>query len=85
MSQSEIVRHLDVEHSFQTGRARISEFESGTREPSLLILLAYARVARVHLEILIDDEVTLPDKLPGNFNFDRYKKKLESLRSFGEI
>jgi len=85
MSQSAMLRQLGAEHSLQTARARISEFESGTREPSLLILLAYARVARIHLEILIDDEATLPNKLPGNFNFDRYKKKLESLRSFGEI
>jgi len=39
-------------------------------------LLAYAYVARVHLEILIDDEATLPKNLPGNFNFARYKQKL---------
>ncbi len=72
MSQSEMLRHLGAEHSFQT--ARISEYESGAREPSLWILLAYARVARVHLESLIDDEATLPDTIPGNFNFARYRK-----------
>lgn len=71
LSQSEMSRHLGAEHSF---RARISEYESGAREPSLWILLAYGRVARVHLEALIDDEAALPDKLPGNFSFDRYKK-----------
>lgn len=84
MSQSEMLRHLGTEHSVQTARSRISEYESGKREPSLLILLAYARVARVHLETLIDDEATLPDKLPGKFNFDRYKKKLGFPRPFGE-
>ena len=69
LSQSEMLRRLRVEHSVQT--ARISEYESGAREPSLWILLAYGRVAQVHLESLIDDEAILPDKLPGNFIFIR--------------
>lgn len=78
LSQSEMLQHLGAEHSFQT--ARISEFESGAREPSLWILLAYGRVARVHLESLVDDEATLPDTIPGNFNFDRYKQKVGNSR-----
>ena len=41
------------------------------REPSLLILLAYARVARVHLEVLVDDAVDLPARLPGTIIYDR--------------
>lgn len=73
LSQSEMLRRLGGRKGMF--RARISEFETGTREPSLWILLAYARVARVHLEILIDDEATLPNKLPGNFDFSRYKQK----------
>lgn len=44
---------------------RISEYESGRREPSLSMLLAYARVAGVHLEDIVNDYVELPDKLPG--------------------
>jgi len=74
LSQSELLRRLGAEHSFSP--ARISEYETGAREPSLWVLLAYGRVARVHLEALIDDEATLPNKLPGNFNFARYKQNL---------
>lgn len=37
----------------------ISEFESGRREPSLLVLLEYARAGKVSLERLIDDELNL--------------------------
>jgi transcriptional regulator with XRE-family HTH domain len=73
LTQAEMLRGLGAEHSFST--ARISEYESGAREPSLWVLLAYGRVARVHVESLIDDEATLPDKLPGNFNFARHKQK----------
>jgi transcriptional regulator with XRE-family HTH domain len=44
----------------------ISEFERGRREPSLLVLLQYARAASVVVEALIDDQLELPDpKSPG--------------------
>ena len=42
----------------------ISEFESGRREPSLLFLLAVARLSGISMETLVDDEENLPNKLP---------------------
>lgn len=69
LSQSEMLRRLGVEGSFSP--ARISEYESGVREPSLSLLLAYASVAAVHLESIIDDNLLLPEKLPGTFNYRR--------------
>jgi transcriptional regulator with XRE-family HTH domain len=41
----------------------ITRYESGNRVPSLLVLLAYSRVASISLEILIDDELILPKNL----------------------
>jgi hypothetical protein len=41
------------------------------REPSLLVLLAYARLARVHLEDIVDDAIDLPARLPGRVIYDR--------------
>lgn len=38
----------------------VSQFENGTREPSLLVLLAYARLAGTSTDILIDDRQDLP-------------------------
>ena len=73
LSQSEMLRRLGVE-SFSSP-ARISEYESGIREPSLFLLLGYASVARVHLEYLIDDDALLPEKLPGTFDYRRSKPK----------
>ena len=63
LSQSELVRRLDPSETMHY--SRISEFELGRREPSLLTLLAYARVAGIHLEDLVDDNVELPSQLPG--------------------
>ena len=74
LSQSEMLRCLGAEKSFSA--ARISEYESGIREPALWVLLAYGRVAGIHLESLVDDEAVLPDKLPGSFKFRRLHQKL---------
>ena len=41
----------------------ISEMERGRREPPLKLLLAYARVVRVSTDVLIDDELELPQKV----------------------
>jgi transcriptional regulator with XRE-family HTH domain len=63
LSQTEMLRRLGLEEEMLY--ARISEYETGQREPSLLTLLAYSRVAGVHMEDIADDEVDLPAKLPA--------------------
>ena len=64
LSQSEMLRCLDAEELMHYGR--ISDYELGKREPALWILLAYARVAGIHLEDIVDDNISLPLELPGN-------------------
>jgi transcriptional regulator with XRE-family HTH domain len=49
----------------------ISEYETGKREPSLLTLLQYARLAGTSIDILVDDELELPKKLPSKANHKR--------------
>ncbi|MDQ3816195.1 MAG: helix-turn-helix domain-containing protein [Acidobacteriota bacterium] len=61
LSQNQLIRRLGFEELVQ---GTISAFESGGREPSLLVLLAYARAANVSVESLIDDTLDLPNKLP---------------------
>ncbi len=38
----------------------ISRYETGQREPTLLVLLEYARLAGVSTDVLIDDKLNLP-------------------------
>jgi transcriptional regulator with XRE-family HTH domain len=45
--------------------AHVSGFERGEREPPLPVLLRYARLAGVCLDVLVDDELELPAKLPA--------------------
>jgi transcriptional regulator with XRE-family HTH domain len=55
VSQSEMLRLLNA----QISTARVSEYESGIREPNLLTLLAYSRAANIPVEQIIDDELTI--------------------------
>lgn len=62
LSQSEMLRRLEVED--QIDYTAISKYELGRNEPSLIILLQYARVANLSTDALIDDALDLPAKLP---------------------
>ena len=63
LSQSEMLRRLGFEDVLDY--KRISEYELGKNEPPLAVLLSYARAAGVCVDVLIDDELDLPDKLPA--------------------
>src|SRR5690348_10156532 len=47
----------------------ISQYETGKLEPSLLVLLKYARHAGVSTDILIDDDLDLPGRLRSSSKY----------------
>ena len=63
LSQSEMFNRLGLEDG--TSYKNISAYELGKSEPTLPVLLRYARVANVSTDVLIDDNVDLPAKLPA--------------------
>src|SRR5947209_15878429 len=64
LSQAELVRWLGYERELSANH--ISKFELGKREPSLPVLLAYARAVGTSMDVLVDDELDLPARLPGS-------------------
>lgn len=70
LSQNEMVRRLGFENELL--REDISRFERGVGgEPPLGIILRYARVISTtghgeFLEVIIDDELDLPEKIPAD-------------------
>lgn len=63
LSQSGMIRLMGAEDFM--AQNTISEYELGKREPPLLVLLKYAEVAGVCLDVLANDNLDLPDKLPA--------------------
>lgn len=61
LSQTEMLKRLGYEG--RIAYHRISNYELGTGEPPLPVLLAYARLAKISTDVLIDDERDLPERL----------------------
>jgi transcriptional regulator with XRE-family HTH domain len=73
LSQSEMLRRLGFDGVMDY--KRISQFELGNTEAPLPVLLQYARIAGIHLEDLVDDELDLPDQIPGRISYEGRKRK----------
>ncbi|HET6977216.1 MAG TPA: helix-turn-helix transcriptional regulator [Pyrinomonadaceae bacterium] len=54
MSQSEVAEYLELKDY-----CVVSKYELNKNEPPLVVLLAYAKLAGVPVESLIDDQITV--------------------------
>jgi transcriptional regulator with XRE-family HTH domain len=55
LSQPQIAKRLGIQEY-----TNVSKYERDINEPSLMIVLAYARLAEIPVEYLIDDRLDLP-------------------------
>jgi transcriptional regulator with XRE-family HTH domain len=76
ISQGEMFKRLSIQDEVEA--KRISDYETGKNEPSLMTVLQYSRLAGVHTEALIDDQLDLPAKLPGDVRHEEIKRKYKS-------
>ena len=77
LSQDGIIRKLGLQDEIE--RDYVSKFERGVLEPTLGVLLAYARAISStgrgeFLEAIIDDSMSLPQKLPAKPNNQKLRK-----------
>ena len=57
MSQMQMARALELKVHYSA----VSNFELGTREPDMMVILRYAQLAGVPMDALVDDQISLPD------------------------
>ena len=76
LSQNAMLKHINFDQELFQGS--ISGYELGTREPPLPVLLEYARAAGVWIDVLVDDELDLPERLPANPKSAGIKRKSRS-------
>ena len=58
LSQTEMAKALQLKVHYSA----VSNYELGTREPDLLIVLRYSRLADVPMETIVDDQLALPER-----------------------
>lgn len=63
LSQSGMLARLGLDERLL--RAAVSGYELGTIEPPLPVILQYARAAGICTDVLLDDDLDLPAKLPA--------------------
>jgi transcriptional regulator with XRE-family HTH domain len=76
LSQQQLHKRLGVEDLIEYNE--LSKYELGKREPILKILLQYARLAGVPTEVLIDDDLDLPERLPDTAKHEEIKRRYAS-------
>ena|ERR1043165_5380625 len=78
LSQNGILRRLGL--SDELTQAEWSAYERGVRIPSLPVVLLVARLAGVWMDVLVDDELDLPDALPAWPRSEGVRRKSKSPR-----
>lgn len=63
LSQGDLLNRLGLGDEME--RDYISKYERGVLEPPLHVLLGYARLVGISTDVLIDDALDLPAKLPA--------------------
>ena len=77
--QSDILANTEKNYPIQA--ARTSDWETARREPNLFVLMAYARLGSIHLELIADDRFTVEElrsSLGKERNLARRQKKRKS-------
>jgi len=73
LSQSDMLKRLGFDEALWY--TQISGYELGRSVPPLPILLQYARLANVLMEVLADDELDLPDTIPSPTRSEGIRRK----------
>lgn len=76
LSQNGMLKQLGFDEDLFQGS--ISGYELGTREPPLPVLLKYAQAAGVWIDVLVDDEIDMPEKLPASPKSEGIRRKKSS-------
>lgn len=60
LTQAELLKRIHPDKDISLAGSIIGEFERGRRSPSLMETLAYARLSKVTMEQIVDDNLDLP-------------------------
>lgn len=73
LSQNGMLRRLGL--ADELTQAEWSAYERNVRIPSLPVILLAAELAGVWMDVLVNDELDLPEKLPANSKSGGIKRK----------
>ncbi len=81
LSQSEMIRCLGFENELIQAHISAYERQHENRVPPLGVVLQYARCAGVEMEVIVDDELDLPEQFHANQRSTKTRNTLKSKKS----
>jgi len=57
-------------------QSNISAYERGTKEPPIFVIMKYAKVANVWIDVLVEDALDLPSRIPSSRKHKGVRRKL---------
>src|ERR1700750_71715 len=74
LTQEQMLKRLALPNEIL--QTSISQYERGKIEPPIFVLLKYADIANVWLEVLLRDELDLPDEIPSRSKHEGIKRRI---------
>lgn len=75
LSQNGMIRRLGFEDELIQSHISAYERQHENRVPPLGVVLQYARCAGIEMEVLVDDSLDLPEKLPLSYKSTLKQKR----------
>ena len=76
LTQQEMLERLALPSEIT--QSNISAYERGTKELPLFVLMKYAELANVWIDVLVKDSLELPEKLPASPKSEGIRRKKAS-------
>lgn len=73
LTQQSMLERLDLPPEFS--QSNISAYERGTKEPPVFVIMKYAELANVWIDVLVQDSLDLPRVLPSRRKHEGLKRK----------
>lgn len=64
LTQESMLARLDL--PAEITQSNISAYERGTKEPPIFVIMKYAKVANVWIDVLVEDALDLPGRIPSS-------------------
>jgi transcriptional regulator with XRE-family HTH domain len=73
LTQQSMLERLELPHEIT--QSNISAYERGTKEPPIFVIMKYAEIANVWVDVLVRDSLDLPNKIPSRTKHGGIQRK----------
>ena len=73
LTQESMLKRLELPTEFT--QSNVSAYERGTKEPPIFVIMRYAEIANVWIDVLVRDSLDLPGTIPSRRKHEGVQRK----------